>query len=212
MNSIAEIVQWACKIVPAVASALIVVQLILMKRQIMQDHDRSRRENTVRILTEWCMALKEETNVAEAIAQELSLEDCRNLYNRHPFEIKEHLFDMLSEICPEPLKKTDDKCIVQGEGLNILRWHVISYLNILETTLLAWKMGIVEKNVVEIQFASLCDDTQGRDFLHNMRKAADGYPVIEEFREKLVERKRHSGNGPTYSEIEPPRKAFFAGK
>ena len=199
--------------IPTVAAALIVVELILLKRQIAQDHDRSRRENTVQVLSDWCLALREETNVAEAIVQQLSFEDCQHLYKREPFEMKENLFHMLSEICPEPLQKTQDgQCIVQGEGLNILRWHVMSYLNILETTLLAWKLGIVERDEIEQQFSFLCDDTQGRDFLTNMRKAADGYPIIEEFMKKLIENKKAAEYGHDYTEIARPRWFGFKAK
>lgn len=75
-------------------------------------------------------------------------------------------------------KTVDNK--VDGKILTELRWHVIAYLNTLETVLTAWDLGIVDRKTVEEQFAFLKDTSKGVT-LTLFRNIAGGYPVIEKF-------------------------------
>lgn len=69
-----------------------------------------------------------------------------------------------------------------------LRWTIISYLNLLESILVAWHHEIVDKGIIEKQFAYIFSPENGYDGLENFRKAAGGaksYPVIYKFIEHL---------------------------
>lgn len=195
-----------CNIVDKIvylAPTLIAVELLFVFLQVRGDHERSRRETTVNTLSNWCNSIKEETIVAKAVVEKLNPEQCRNLYNRTEFKIDRELYSMLREICDNPrVEAEDDECRVHGELLNILRWHVISYLNILETTLLSWKLEIANREIIENEFRFLHDSTQGRDCIKHFRDATgNSYPVIEEFLTELIENEKARMNRSKYHPI-----------
>ena len=189
------------------APTLIVIELLLVFLQVHGDHERSRRETTVNTLSNWCNSIKEETIVAKAIVEKLTPEQCRNLYNRTEFRVNRELYSMLREIANIPqIENEGDECRVSGEALNILRWHVISYLNLLETTLLSWKLEISNQEIIENEFRFLHDSAQGKDCIKNFRDATGNcYPVIDEFLTRLVENEKARTNRSKYRPIFKPR-------
>lgn len=65
-----------------------------------------------------------------------------------------------------------------------IRWYIIKYLNTLETILISWKEGIVDREIIKEQFYYLYNPEDGSDTLQAFRNVAGkgkSYPTIEEF-------------------------------
>lgn len=82
------------------------------------------------------------------------------------------------ELCPSCTLKQGNT--VDGKILTELRWHVITYLNTLETILVSWQLGIVDREVIEEEFDFIKDASKGCT-LAEFRHTAGGFPVIEAF-------------------------------
>lgn len=172
-------------IVLIISALLIVPQIFLLKKQIKSHHEERRRENTINFMITWCNSIKKDTSVAEQVARKLNNDQGLSLYNHNAFKVSEDIKKDICKFCP--LKESDcAECSlkttnnVNGKILSELRWHVITYLNTLETVLIAWDLGIVDRKTIEEQFEFLKDPQKGLS-LSLFRNVAGGYPVIEKF-------------------------------
>lgn len=149
----------------------------------------------------WCNSVKKDTCIAEQVARDLNTEQCKKLYQHMPFDVAQKTKESICKFCPLnkdacnncSLKNTNS---VDGKILTELRWHVITYLNTLETILVSWHLGIVDKDIIEEQFAFMNDPYKGCT-LSEFRHTAGGYPIIEQFIDKI---KKNSSN----SKPKPP--------
>lgn len=176
----------------AISSFLILVQLILSFVQKKKEHEEQRRQKTVEVLLEWNRSLERETSLAEKIVEKFNQEQCRKLYRQEKFFVDKETKKNLCQICSEKqcsncdYKENCDKTEyeVSERQLLELRWYIISYLNTLETVLVAWQQGTVDRKVIEHEFSYLYSRENGWDVLSAFRDSAGGtkaYPVIEAF-------------------------------
>lgn len=175
-----------------ISATLVVPQIFLIKKQIKEEHEEHRRENTTNIMHIWCNSLKKEASMAEEVARKLSKEQCRKLYKQEPFTVSKDIKDNICKFCP--LSQTEcNKCgmnsknRLEGKILNELRYHVLCYLNMLETVMTSWHLGIVDKKTIEDQFLFLVTEGKGMA-LDDFRLAAGGYPLIESFIDAIKDR------------------------
>ncbi len=185
--------------VSAASTVLIVVQLLLSHLHKHKEHEEQRRQKTVDMLLEWTKSLERETSFAEKIVEKFSEEQCRKLYLQEPFQVDLETKKSLCQIC---CYKDEERCknckkqqvgpfyTVDDKQLLELRWYIISYLNTLETVLVAWQQGTVDKKIIEREFSYLYSAEKGWDVLAAFRRAAGGmasYPIIETFLSALKE-------------------------
>lgn len=174
----------------------VVFQVYLAYRQLKADHERSRREKSVDVLVEWSKNLKKEGSIARKIIECLSEEQCRELLKQQEFKISSKHQSLLAELFSEQELRMEGEHIVISEAQSSeLRWHAISYLNALEFTLVAWQYAVVDKEIIESQFAYLFRPADGHELLKNFRKAANGeesYPAIEVFTAHVTEKRRRN--------------------
>lgn len=179
-------------IVLIVSAILIVPQIFLLKTQIKEGHEERRRENTIRIMESWCLSVKKDTCIAEQVARKLNQGQCKKLYEHEPFKVTEEIKSEICKFCPLnheecekcQLKKEGKEYLLDGKILTELRWHVITYLNTLETVMVAWHIGAVDREIIEEQFQFLTDANKGMS-LAEFRHSAGGYPMIEEFIDEI---------------------------
>lgn len=172
------------------ASALLIIpQIFLLKKQIKDQHEEKRRENTISFMLNWCNSVKKDTSIAEQVARKLNNDQGIMLYKHEAFMVSDSIREDICKFCPLD-KQLCPKCslqnsnLVDGKILTELRWHVITYLNTLETVLIAWDLGIVDRETVEEQFDFLKDSNKGVT-LSQFRNIAGGYPVIDKFIDKI---------------------------
>lgn len=182
------------------------VQLWQIKINRKRQFEQARREKTVEMVMHYSKCINSETKSTEKIVANFSDEQCQDLYNGNAFRIDEKTKEQLCKICPEKAKCEKSKkherkmcqdnhgnyCI-KGNILYFLRGNIITYLNTLESVLLAWQLGIVEQNVIEEQFVFLDKKRQRERALETFRTIAGNghsYPAIEKFYQHLDEDKR----------------------
>lgn len=172
-----------------VSACLIVPQVFLMKKQMKDDHEERRRENTTRVMENWCSTLKKDTSISEQVARNLNNDQCKKLYNHKPFDVSEDIKKDICKFCPLDSEECE-KCSlksglsVDGKILTELRWHVITYLNTLEIVMVSWHLGVVDREIIEEQFQFLKDPNKGTT-LTGFRHSAGGFPMIEEFIDEI---------------------------
>ncbi len=174
----------------------VIVQIGLARRQLKADHERSRREKTVEMLLEWTKSLKEDTSLARKIVESLGEEQARNLYNEEETKISSKYkkpLEKILDIEEKEIKKDRSYIVLSGEKVSKLRWIVMTYLNLLESTLVAWQYSIVDREIIEHEFSYLFAPEQGRAALKYFRIAAGGentFPAIEIFSNHIEEKRR----------------------
>lgn len=181
-----------------ISVVLVFVQLALSTKQAKANHEEKRREKTVEYMLKWSESLEWETTFAINIIEQFNHIQCEKLYLREEFEVNYEIKEKLCCICSHYQKPTCKKCTQQKategsekltymvgiEQCTELRWYVIKYLNHLESLLISWKQGIIDRNIIEEQFVYLYDPKTGQDTLQSFRNIAGNgasYPTIEEF-------------------------------
>lgn len=167
-------------------------QLVLLRKQMNNQHEERRRENTTSFMATWCSSLKKDTCIAEQVARKLNNDQCKKLYRHEAFGVADDIKADICKFCP--LDKTlcgkcilKDTNIVDGKILTELRWHVVTYLNTLETIMVSWDLGIVDRTTIEEQFAFVRDTSRGAT-LSQFRHVAGAYPLIEKFIDNTKEK------------------------
>ena len=179
-------------IVLALSAILIIPQIFLMRKQLKDHHEEHRRENTANIMHIWCNSLKKEASMSEDVVRKFTEQQCQRLYRHEPFNVSDEVIPSICKFCT--LSKEDCKTCtimtekkVDGKILNELRYQVISYLNMLETVMVSWHLGIVNREVIENQFRFLIEDGKGMA-LDAFRRTAGGYPLIDSFIDEIKEK------------------------
>ena len=176
----------------ALSAILIIPQLFLMRKQLKNNHEEHRRENTVNILHIWCNSLKKESSMSEDVVRKFNEQQCQSLYKHEPFGVSDEVIPSICKFCTLskddcPNCKITTSKRVEGKILNELRYHVISYLNMLETVMVSWHLGIVDQETIEDEFRFLAADGKGMA-LDAFRRTAGGYPLIGSFIDKIKDK------------------------
>jgi len=169
-------------------------ELANAQKQFEADHERGRREKTVDILFEWDKRLKKEGALARKIVETFSAEQCRDLTAQLPLVVSGKLKPHLHQLFGPDLELDQNNVIQLNEAHSSeLRWHVITYLNALESVLVAWQYSIVDRDIIEHQFSYLFKPSDGHEGLKHFRIATggeDSYPAIEIFASHIIEKRR----------------------
>lgn len=169
-------------------------ELANAQKEFEADHERSRREKTVDILFEWDKRLKKEGALARKIVETFSAEQCRELTSQSPLAVSGKLKPHLHQLFSTDLEPDQNNLIHLNEAHSSeLRWHVITYLNALESVLVAWQYSIVDREIIEHQFSYLFRPSDGHEGLKHFRVATggeDSYPAIEIFASHIIEKRR----------------------
>ncbi len=207
----------------ALISISAVVSIFLLIKQIKDEHEKSRREKCLDLLMTWSTNLAPETNFAVKIVEKFDREQCTKLYRMEEFYVSKKLCYEIKEVYSEYSKedettvckylngiekqdkkkcdgcelckkdKKSDNVILDKYYIKKLRFSVIQYLNLLETVLIGWQNGIVDRDIIETQFSYLHDPSNNKNCLQDFRIASgseETYPSIEAFCIKLEENRK----------------------
>lgn len=196
-----------------------IVSVFLILTQLRADHERSRRELAVKLLQEWTKGLKLECSAVVALVVTLSAEQCDDLAKRKSLSLDDdhrHINRNAVLRCLEFTYKNEgfeiDKIIhgskidIDGDYVIFIRFIVMYYLNLLESILAAWNLGVADESILEEQFRFLklsgYDLEKLRIAAQNNNAGVDVYPSIANFILKISP----SASGPA-GPVLPKRKA-----
>lgn len=163
----------------------------ISEKQYCDDHERTRRTNTVDILFKWTDKLTAKNATARKFAESLSEENLMSIIECKSFTIantphNRRCVEILNENC----KLEDDAKEIKIDSVmsTKLRWELVSYLNALEFVLVGWIDNVVDKDIIEQEFEYLFDHYNGG--LRTVRKITRGcYPCIDAFEEEMLKKR-----------------------
>lgn len=134
-------------IVQAIAALGIAIQIYQSKSEIEADHERSRREKSIDILTNWSKSLTKENSITRKILDNLNEDQCTNVLQQEEFKIHKKHEPLLQQLFGQDLDPAvDDFITVKPQQSAALRWNAITYLNSLEFTFVAWQYSGIPPN------------------------------------------------------------------
>ena len=198
-----------------------IASVVILVGQIKKEYERARREKTLDLLMAWSTNLTPETNFAVKIVEKFNRDQCTKLFRMEKYEVsKEVCYEIKTvysdyseenqmSICRylnthKKKQKQDsincgscklksEKVVLDKYYMKKLRYSILQYLNLLETVLLGWQNGVIDREVVEQQFSFLHDPANNKNCLQDFRIAAgseSAYPSIEAFCVKLEENRK----------------------
>jgi hypothetical protein len=206
-----ENLSWFATLVSSAVSTVTLVvlvrQLSLLRKQISDDHERSRREKALELLAKWTDFVGEQGGTAPAnFAQMLTSEQTEALVNSREFSIPEKLklyIDVWLENigASEKLdqKTGNDLYIVPRRVSTLIRRRVAAYLNNLEVIMEAKRHMIADPEIIHDQFCGYVNAEKNKDMLEKFRKAVagvGGFPGIEAFVQSVNDGTHHQASPP----------------
>lgn len=180
-------------ILSSIAIYISVKQTKIQKKSFTNDYERSRREKAVDILMQWHTNLDKTNSTARKFAETLSDENLQSISNGEQFEIPATdknrtyisvLFEKKQSTNNEENKSSEEnnnqQIKITAAQSTEIRWKLITYLNILENVVSAWKYNIVDRDLIETEFKYMFDHKDGA--LKRFREIqVDAYPCIDLF-------------------------------
>lgn len=165
-----------------------------LKTQRKHDHERSRRENAVKLLQDWTGHNTSGEPSARFIVEKFTPEECQKLIRLQPFyvsseravKIKHALFELPHVKLPEV--ETDKGILLNEDLLFHLGRLCHNYLSSLEVILIAWSNSTADEDIFEQQLCFIVKPALNFYCLKNFRDAMGGtnaYPNIQAFVEKI---------------------------
>lgn len=178
--------------------AFSLASIVIVFKQLRAEHEKARREKAIELLLAWTNGITRETNAAKKIVEKFDVMQCRKLFLEEEFKVDCKLYDEIMEVINDrPEKKDicvscngdadrdcDHQIILKRRHIKRLRWHIISYLNLLESILVSWQYSVAEREIIEQQLKFMVSPKEGKNVLEGFRIAAgseESYPAIEIF-------------------------------
>lgn len=191
------------------AFVVAVVSLLYARTQLLADHRRSQRQLAFDMCSNWSSSTSPETSSVTRLIEKMTPDQCESVASLTKLVIsieqKHHLLNILQLRFPDIDSKIEGmkngiNYEIDGQYLLYIRHIAVRYLNILESVLLCWTMGIADQGIIEEEFSYLFDEKQSRTAMEGLRKKVGGFPAIDLF-VKSLRRKLESGSG---NIIRPP--------
>lgn len=184
--------------ITALGLILAYLQLRETHKQVLADHERSRREGAVQYLLVWTNGVSRPTSSASRVADSLDFDACQRIVQRQEVEIDVFHRELITTCFPvgTVFREEGKRIILNVQQSAEVRSLLIKHLNLLETVLCAWWYGSVRKDIIEKEFAYLLEPREGRTLLKYFRQASGDhkYPAIAAF-ELHMSKQRQLGAG-----------------
>lgn len=177
-------------------SLLALTQIRLVRKQIAADHERSRRHRAVSDLRDWNAHLNETVTSARRLVETLSDEQLECLREGRELwvgaELKAVATVALGSNGAPPPSVSNDRILLSAEHAIRLRNLCIAHLNACEISLVGWRHGIADRQILEEQLNYLVDLKRDWRMLENFRSVVVGdgaYPSVAQFVQVVYKRK-----------------------
>lgn len=172
-----------------------------LSNNIEKNRRMSQTQIAVELIAKWATSIKQSSMLARKFVEELSPRDCISLYMleedltvdaKHRKIIEGCVADIeINQKDLEEIKDQEGKVIklrLSYKVVGHISWLVTSYLNILESIMIAWANGLADPKIIEDEFKYLISKEKGYYALKNYRIACgdtDTYPAIHKFASKV---------------------------
>ncbi|HHC6610366.1 TPA: hypothetical protein ACN34C_004685 [Vibrio parahaemolyticus] len=182
--------------ISALGVAILLSQVNLLKQQIVDDHERSRREKAVELMLKWTEYVSDKGSIPKKLANNLSNEELKKLLrgkkihlSKKNEELAAFYFD--SKGIGSIFGEVGDSYIELTVAQTIqLKRDILSYLNFLETVLTARDCKVADAEIIKVQFKPLFTSEDSKTLFStivDMRVKGDSasFPSIYKFYEEI---------------------------
>jgi hypothetical protein len=189
-------------LVEVIGFPLIIIQLFYLIRSYKDEHERSRRENAVKLISDWTKSLDQKSSIARKLIETFTQEQCKSLDKQDSIEVDVKYIEEIKACFS--IKNINTELSITGNNVRLsneqtvyLRWLAITYLNSIESIFLAWLHHVADREIIESEFQYLIDDREGHSLLHTLRTAMniDAYPGINEFAREIRKKRENPAKG-----------------
>jgi len=183
--------QAALQILTTLATVVAATVIFIAWKQLRADHERGRRQLAVELIRYWATQLNQRASVTRKLIETLDFSQAKRLSDQKSFKVAREQSELLKAAVPPEtgwqLPETGDSIDVPQHVAALLRWESITYLNKLESILVAWHHNIADRELIMEQFRYLVAPTEGHAILAQFREAAGGnnFPAIAAFVEEV---------------------------
>lgn len=167
-------------------------QVNLLQKQIFDDHERSRRMEAIKAITDWTKSLDKAQPSTRVLVNSFTVEQCQMLRKREPFAIEARHSKLLEHILQgtieeselHKLKTAQNQIPLNEKHLSQIYFLAAAHLNALEVCLQHWVLGTADRDVIESELRYLINPERNEYVLENFRIALGGaraFPAIEAF-------------------------------
>jgi hypothetical protein len=168
-----------------------IIQLYLIRRHVIADHERSRREKAVDLLCHFDRCLLRETSMTRKLIEKLDEKQILKIYNQEKVEVDKKLSIFVEGALGDQAKfHTKGRLISLNERQSsAIRWSAVQYLNLLESVLVAWLYSVADKDIIKIQLGYIYNPQNGEMAMTKFRTVAGikNFPAIAAFIQELEE-------------------------
>ena len=194
INEIADLIQ-------IIGMPIIIIQLYYAVRSYRDEHERARRENAVNYLTNFIKAIDQKSSIARKVIELFSDSQCDALSKKEEISVEVKRIEEIKAIfsCktpngknyPEELRVDGQNIILNEEQSSYLMWLAMTYLNSIESLLLAWRHNVADRAMIEEECENLVDKN-GSTILEKLRGVIgkEACPAIDEFVNATREKNR----------------------
>ena len=191
--------------IAAIGVLLLWSQLVLFKKQVTHDHERSRRERALDLFVQWNQFERTEGHLAIAIAERLNTENARAIWKGEAATLPvtsrgtvERFLSRRGDRCELPVE--NDVLKLSREDSLALRSGMVECMNLLETIFSAARHHVADPEMITEQFGPLIDPdpTCGKTMMRVIRGVAGGemsFPSTSEFDRTVMAQKQPSAPG-----------------
>jgi hypothetical protein len=162
-------------------------QIKIAKKQLHDDHERSRRQAAIDILLTWTKTLTPSTSSVRRLVDSLDQNQCKALEHIEEIDIDIKQKELLKSCFGEPQTFREDayRITLTRFQSSELRYRIINYLNTLESIFSSWHHSVADRDIIGEQFQYMLEAKEGHTLLKKFRVAAgeENYPAIGYFEE-----------------------------
>jgi len=202
MSNITDWVVAISSCITAGGVGFVAYQAYLAQKTLKSDHERSRRDTSIKLLMHMDINRKRQSSIARKFTEALDFNQSKSLHNQESFKVDAKHKDLLlgsiskDSALHSSIKDDNKEIEIPVSDCADIRWQVVSYLNNLESTLSAWRHNVADKDMIEEQYHFLVSPKDGHYLLKEFREAAGGsrhFPSIEEFVSHIQEKSKNKG-------------------
>jgi hypothetical protein len=191
MTDTLDLIKTGADVVSAIGILFVWWQITLHRKQVREDHERSRREISLQMMLEWAKKMERGTNVVTRFVDSLDEHQARRLAEEKPFTVGSDRLEYLVSLASatnlteeQVFKNTSGQIELTQTCVSLVRAQAVNYLNMLEIVLTAWKDNIGDQEVLKNEFRPLYNPQRGDYMLEKFRQAVGGsssFPSIIKF-------------------------------
>ncbi len=157
-----------------------------------------REKLAVELISKWATSLDISVSSTHKVVEHLGNTACDAIDEMRPLIIsRDHRPDdrknekLLRISIGKTLNISNGQISLDEDSSAIMRWHITTYLNLLESIMVAWQRGLAQPEIIEEEFRFLHSESGNRFVLSVYRdqliakRGFDPYPAIGDFERKV---------------------------